>query len=202
MGQRRQPRKIGYIHIEQALLVWLNLILHRPIEALDEGRRHQLLPRFNVNRRGSHVIRVLVLWAHVDQCHTLPVHRDLQLLSLGLVLAEQVALLVRVEGDLEHIVSIGGKVVLNRHAAARSERRTCNAACLRDDSGNHGGRHHRRSQWIAYCRPADLACSGDVGLKQGRRHRKHVGHVIKPVAHVVGRQKVCCIHIQTKKRLH
>ena len=110
-------------------------------------------------------------------------------------------MLVGVEGDLEYIISIGGKVVFNRHAAARSKRCTCNAARLRDDSGNHGGCHHRHSLWIAYCRAADFARSGNVRLKQGRRHRKHVGHVIKAVAHVVGRQQIHGIHIQTKQRI-
>ena len=95
--QRREPRQIGHIHIEQALFIGLHFILHRAVEALDKRCRNNLRAGFNYDRRRADIVGVFELRTDIDHRNALAIDRDLKLRALGFVLPKQVALLVRIE---------------------------------------------------------------------------------------------------------
>ncbi len=123
---------------------------------------------------------VLVL----QQRHALAVDRDVDVLEARVVAVG--------ERDLERVLAVGGKDVIDDHAAARAVRRALDVVprMLRDVGLVGVGLVDRRRVLVAHRHAADVAGGVEVRLEQRRRQRLFVGDVVEVRAHRVQRQPV------------
>ena len=87
-----------------------------------------------------------------------------------------------VQPDLEEVLAVGGKVVLNRQSAARSPRQLfAEAASLIAIRRHEEGFGRRRSAHVPQRHLTDFRRCSDVALGQHRRQREGVGVVVESV---------------------
>ena len=145
-----------------------------------------------MDRRSGHAgaRRPHHLLVPVEQVHLLAVDRHRQPLAQDLT--ERVVRLAHVafedRNDLELVVTVGRKLVLDQDAAARAERQPLDVVVLRGvvgyvelDERGRGIRRHRQA--------ADLARRRQIRLHQRRRHRQRAGNVVEPAGRIIGGQE-------------
>ena len=101
-----------------------------------------------------------------------------------------------VRQNLEDVLGVLGKVVVDDHAAAGAERQPFHAPVLPQIGGDPEGLGRRRRHGRGDGEPADLARGRQIPLHQGRRDAEHAGDVVEAVAGVVGREQVVDADVQ------
>ncbi len=136
------------------------------------------------------------LFVPVEQVHACAVDRDLELLALHV--AEHGREVAGHALHREHVVAVGRELVLDQHAAARAERQPFDVTVLRGvvRRVEHG---QRRRGLGADGQTADLAGRRQVRLHQRGRRRQRAGHVVEPVARIVGRQERRGVDVQREQ---
>ncbi len=104
-------------------------------------------------------------------------------------------------GDVQLVVAVGRKRVLDEQAAASAERQAVHAHGLIRAARGPIGRccRARRADCRARGRAHD-ARGGDVLVEERRRHGQHAGHVVEAVGLVVLRQQCALASMRTPSR--
>ena len=192
MRQRDESGHAG-ADIDHRLLDLAELVLCRTVEFRDECRRHAVRTGLDWNaRRGQIDLCFRSIRIDLEEGRTRAVDRNLDLLSLqvvGKALPVQRLEKVVVKGDLERVVAVGRKVVHERRAAARAERRALDVSHLVHDFRHGVHRHGRLDLRVANGETADLARGANVSLNQRRRDGESVRQVVKSARGLVRRQE-------------
>src|SRR5262245_1257305 len=118
------------------------------------------------------------------------VDADVELLRLGSQTHDAAVGAALVQAQLELVVAVDRKVVLDRQPAARSPRQILAEAASLIAIGRHEERlGRRRAAHVAERDLADLRRRTQVPLGENRRQRQRVGVVVEPVSRVVGGQE-------------
>ena len=91
-------------------------------------------------------------------------------------------------GDLNQVLRVHRKRVADERAAARPERKSLEPIVLRDVVLNPEDINARKWRRRADREPADLLCGREIPFEECRRHLQDAGHVVEPVARIIGWQ--------------
>ena len=180
-------------------VVRANQIFVRPVDPAHERGGDALLTGAHENRLGADRAAAAAVRAArgarlgLEQRDPLAVDRDVDVLEPRVRTRHQI--------DLEHVLAVGRKDVLDDHAAARPERRAFDVVpgVLRDVARARVDRVDRRRVTVADRHPADRRAGVEVRLEQRRRQRLRVGDVVEVRALGVERQPAAGVDVERQQ---
>ena len=182
------------IHVEEGL-VWLPLRLHQ------SGRLPRESDAQDVRSSGDHNADLQMSigeLVRIVRAHPSPLRRDRELLhaspiqrELDLVCFRQtfhVLVAVALQPDLDVVLAVARKRIVDARAAAGAERQALEMLLLCEVDGNERNVRSGRANGTSNGEPTDLLRSTEVALEQRRRQPRDA-HVVEAVARVVGWKK-------------
>ncbi len=174
-------------------------ILVRPVGPPHERRGHALLSRAHQDRLGAHRHRAAPIGAAgrtglvFDQGDTLAIDRDVDVFPSRVRARHQI--------DLEDVLRVVGKDIIDDHPAARAIRRAVDVVprMLRDVAGSRVRVIDRRRVTIANRHARDRARRVQIRIEQRRRQHLCVGDIVEVGALRIEREPVAGIHVERQQ---